>query len=144
MGILSISLGKLRTTEIEAHILLLGLSGTGKTILLYQLKLNETVTTQCQVYDVGIHEKSSTLWRHYYPNTDGVSLWLTVWTMNAFNLSGAQPPIGVAEKMGLKEKLGKTWHVQGCCAVSRKGIPEAMEKLSEMVRWSGFYQKTWG
>jgi len=61
---------------------------TGKTTLLYKLKLNETVSTiptigfnvetvsPCRgvsftVWDVGGQDKLRPLWRHYFQNTEG-------------------------------------------------------------------------
>jgi ADP-ribosylation factor protein 1 len=61
---------------------------TGKTTMLYKLKLNETVTTiptigfnvetvsPCSgvtftVWDVGGQDKIRQLWRHYYQNAEG-------------------------------------------------------------------------
>ena len=63
---------------------------TGKTTVLYKIKLNETVNTiptigfnvetvsPCKgvtftVWDVGGQEKIRQLWRHYYQNTEGLA-----------------------------------------------------------------------
>ncbi|XP_033025182.1 ADP-ribosylation factor 6-like [Lacerta agilis] len=53
---------------------------------------------------------------------------------NKQDLPGAWPPLEVAEKMGVGKLREHQWHVQGCCAVNGDGIPEAMWKLSEMVK----------
>ena len=87
MGLLSL-LRKLRKTEKEARILILGLDNAGKTTILSQLKLGEVVTTiptigfnvetveykniSFTVWDVGGQDKIRPLWRHYYQNTQGV------------------------------------------------------------------------
>ncbi|KAJ7313679.1 hypothetical protein JRQ81_005285 [Phrynocephalus forsythii] len=114
------------------------------------------------MWDVGGQTRIRTLWKHYYTNTDGIVFMvdsvdcerfeearleleglLEVREMdgvpllllaNKQDLPGAWPPMEVAEKMRLRKMPGHRWQVQGCCAVSGEGIPEAMEKLSEMVK----------
>ena len=72
----------------ECRILMVGLDAAGKTTILYKLKLGEVVTTiptigfnvesveyknlAFNVWDVGGQDKIRLLWRHYYPNTQGV------------------------------------------------------------------------
>ncbi|XP_061445509.1 uncharacterized protein LOC133366441 [Rhineura floridana] len=103
-----------------------------------------------------------TLWTYYHANTDGLVFMVDsvdyvrfeeakfeleallvspdlqgvplVLLANKQDLPGAWPPMEVAERMGLRKLQGHRWHVQGCCAVSGEGIPEAMVKLSEMVK----------
>ncbi|XP_072860461.2 uncharacterized protein LOC110087902 [Pogona vitticeps] len=114
------------------------------------------------MWDVGGQDRIRTLWRHYYTNTDGIVFMVDsvdserfekarlelegildtremegvplLLLANKQDLPGAWPPMEVAEKMRLREMRWHRWHVQGCCAVSGDGIPEAMEKLSEMVK----------
>ncbi|KAJ6651563.1 hypothetical protein lerEdw1_020839 [Lerista edwardsae] len=171
---------------IQARILLLGLSGAGKTTVLYRLKLNEPPRTIPTVgfnvetiqpvnnitftmWDVGGGDKMKAMWRHYYADTDGVvfvvdSVDCSLFEEARFNLQavmsaadldgvplvllankqdlpGACPPVELAEKMGVERKRhGPEWHVQGCCAVSGDGLPEAMAKLADMVTT---YRNTW-
>ena len=70
------------------RILQVGLDSTGKTTILYKLKLNEIVTpfptigfnvemirykdVDLTIWDVGGCDKIKPLWRHYYQNTQGV------------------------------------------------------------------------
>ena len=72
----------------EVKILMLGLDAAGKTTILYQLKMGETVKTiptigfnvetldykglNFTVWDVGGQDKIRVLWKHYYQNTDGL------------------------------------------------------------------------
>ena len=72
----------------EARILMLGLDGAGKTTILYQLKLGETVKTiptigfnfetidyknfNFTIWDVGGQNKIRYLWKEYYYHTDGL------------------------------------------------------------------------
>ncbi len=69
-------------------MLMVGLDAAGKTTILYQLKMNETVKTiptigfnvetldykglNFTVWDVGGQDKIRVLWKHYYQNTDGL------------------------------------------------------------------------
>lgn len=72
----------------EVRMLMVGLDAAGKTTILYQLKMNETVKTiptigfnvetldykglNFTVWDVGGQDKIRVLWKHYYQNTDGL------------------------------------------------------------------------
>lgn len=72
----------------EMRILMVGLDASGKTTILYKLKLGEVVTTiptigfnvetveykniSFTVWDVGGQDKIRPLWRHYYQNTQGL------------------------------------------------------------------------
>lgn len=72
----------------DTRILMVGLDAAGKTTILYKLKLGEVVTTLptlgfnletveyknvCfTVWDVGGQDKLRCLWRHYYPDTQGI------------------------------------------------------------------------
>ena len=69
----------------DVRMLMVGLDAAGKTTILYQLKMNETVKTiptigfnvetldykglNFTVWDVGGQDKIRQLWRHYYQNT---------------------------------------------------------------------------
>jgi small GTP-binding protein len=70
------------------RLLILGPANTGKTVILYKLKLGEVVRAiptigfnveevdyqdiSFTIWDVGGQEKIRPLWRHYYKNTDGL------------------------------------------------------------------------
>lgn len=72
----------------ERKIVMVGLDAAGKTTILYQLKMGETVKTiptigfnvetldykglNFTVWDVGGQDKIRVLWKHYYQNTDGL------------------------------------------------------------------------
>ena len=72
----------------NVRILMVGLDAAGKTTVLYQLKMGETVKTiptigfnvetldykglNFTVWDVGGQDKIRQLWKHYYQNTDGL------------------------------------------------------------------------
>jgi len=72
----------------ERRVLIIGLDAAGKTTLLYQLKLGETVTTiptigfnvetvsyknvTFAMWDISGQEKLRPLWRHYISDTDAV------------------------------------------------------------------------
>jgi len=76
------------TGKRDVRILMVGLNAAGKTTILYQLKMNETVKTiptigfnvetldykglNFTVWDVGGQDKIRVLWKHYYQNTDGL------------------------------------------------------------------------
>ena len=72
----------------ERRILMVGLDAAGKTTVLYQFRLGETITTiptigfnvetvqyknvNFTVWDIGGQSKIRPLWRHYYSNVDCV------------------------------------------------------------------------
>jgi small GTP-binding protein len=72
----------------DVRMLMVGLDAAGKTTILYQLKMGETVKTiptigfnvetldykglNFTVWDVGGQDKIRVLWKHYYQNTDGL------------------------------------------------------------------------
>ncbi|XP_065580899.1 ADP-ribosylation factor 1-like 2 [Artemia franciscana] len=74
--------------KFQMRILMVGLDGSGKTTILYKLKLGEIVTTiptigfnvetveykniSFTVWDIGGQERVRALWRHYFENTQGV------------------------------------------------------------------------
>jgi len=75
-------------SKLSLRVLMLGLDMAGKTLLMYKLKLNDTVTTiptigfnvetikyqksDFTIWDVGGQDKIRPLWRHYYQNTQAV------------------------------------------------------------------------
>lgn len=75
-------------SDMKAKILMLGLDGAGKTTILYQMKLNEAVSSvptvgfnveeinykglQFTVWDIGGQSKLRDLWHHYYQGSDAV------------------------------------------------------------------------
>jgi small GTP-binding protein len=72
----------------DIRMLMVGLDAAGKTTILYQLKMEETVKTiptigfnvetldykglNLTVWDVYGQDKLRVLWKHYYQNTDGL------------------------------------------------------------------------
>ncbi|XP_069761142.1 ADP-ribosylation factor 1-like [Narcine bancroftii] len=83
-----VSLFKEMFMKKEMRILMVGLDASGKTTILYKLKLGEIVTTiptigfnvetveyksvSFTVWDVGGQDKIRPLWRHYFQNTQGL------------------------------------------------------------------------
>ena len=72
----------------EFRVIILGLDNSGKTTLLYQLKMGEVVNCiptlgfnvetieiynkKLTIWDIGGQERIRTLWKHYYDNTQGI------------------------------------------------------------------------
>merc|ERR1712000_425853 len=88
MGLTISSLFSKLFMKKSMRILMVGLDATGKTTILYKLKLGEIVTTiptigfnvetveykkiNFTVWDVGGQDKIRPLWRHYFQNTQGL------------------------------------------------------------------------
>ncbi|CAL1570574.1 unnamed protein product [Knipowitschia caucasica] len=81
----------------QAHVLMLGLDGSGKTSLLYKLKFNENVWTVqtvgfnvesldadrsslvLTVWDIGGQRAMRPHWKHFYPDAAGVLFVVDSW-----------------------------------------------------------------
>ncbi|CAA2964784.1 ADP-ribosylation factor 2-like isoform X1 [Olea europaea subsp. europaea] len=88
MGMAISRLVKKLFAKREMRILMVGLDASGKTTILYKLKLGEIITTiptigfnvetvdyknvSFTVWDVGGQDKIRPLWRHYFKNTNGL------------------------------------------------------------------------
>ncbi|KDP47141.1 hypothetical protein JCGZ_22137 [Jatropha curcas] len=88
MGKIISRLVKRFLSKSKVRILMLGLDSSGKTTILYKLKLGEIVTTiptigfnvetveykniSFSVWDVGGQQKIRPLWRHYFQNVEGL------------------------------------------------------------------------
>ncbi|XP_061354551.1 uncharacterized protein LOC133299131 [Gastrolobium bilobum] len=88
MGKIISRLAKGFLQKFEWRILMVGLDSSGKTTILYKLKMGETVRTiptigfnvesieyknvRFTIWDVGGQNKIRSLWRHYFQNTNGV------------------------------------------------------------------------
>ncbi|XP_074286285.1 ADP-ribosylation factor-like [Silene latifolia] len=88
MGISTSRLLKKLGSRRPVKILMVGLDASGKTTILYKLKLGEVVTTlptigfnvetveykniSFAVWDIGGQDKIRALWRHYIQNTQGL------------------------------------------------------------------------
>ena len=80
-------MSKLFGNEEETKLLMLGLDCSGKTTIIYKMKLGEVVKTlptigfnmetvtfkrtKLNVWDVGGQSKIRLLWRNYFPGTQG-------------------------------------------------------------------------
>ncbi|WCJ17784.1 ADP-ribosylation factor [Euphorbia peplus] len=88
MGTIITRLAKRFLPKSRVRILMVGLDSSGKTTILYKLKLGEMVTTvptigfnvetlefkniNLSIWDVGGQQKIRPLWKHYFKNVDGV------------------------------------------------------------------------
>ncbi|CAN0878895.1 ADP-ribosylation factor 1 [Linum grandiflorum] len=88
MGTMISRIAKLFFPKSRVRILMIGLDGSGKTTILYKLKIGETVTTtptigfnvetvqyknvSFSVWDVGGQHKIRGLWRHYFHDVEGL------------------------------------------------------------------------
>ena len=86
MGFLISKLWTMILGKNDVRILMVGLDAAGKTTILYQLRMGQTIKTiptigfnvetleykgvNFTVWDVGGQDKIRILWKHYYQNTD--------------------------------------------------------------------------
>ena len=88
MGFLLTKLWTSLVGKKDVRIVMVGLDAAGKTTILYQLRMGQTIKTiptigfnvetleykgvNFTVWDVGGQDKIRVLWKHYYQNTDGL------------------------------------------------------------------------
>eukprot|EP00897_Mesotaenium_endlicherianum_P002442 jgi/Mesen1/2225/ME000152S01314 len=137
---------------------MLGLDAAGKTTILYKLHIGEILSTvptigfnvekvqyknvQFTVWDVGGQEKLRPLWRHYFNNTDGLTIISDPLMRNSAilvfankqDLKGALSPAQVAEQLGVSVLKSRYWHVQGTCAPKGDGLYEGMDWLATTLK----------
>ena len=110
------------------------------------------------VWDVGGQDKIRVLWKHYYQNTDGLIFVVdsndreriedsaeelqkmlaeeelkdcAILVMaNKQDLNGALPPGEVTEQLGMGKLKGRTWLVQGTCAITGQGLKEGLDWMA--------------
>merc|ERR1712078_793895 len=133
MGIFSKVFGQL-VGKKDCRILMVGLDASGKTTILYKLKLGEVVTTiptigfnvetveykniSFTVWDVGGQDKIRPLWRHYFQNTQGL-----IFVVD----SNDRDRIGEARDEMSRQR---NWYIQSTCATSGEGLYEGLDWLS--------------
>lgn len=113
------------------------------------------------VWDVGGQDKIRLLWRHYYQNTQGLifvvdsndrdrieenreelhkmlaeeelkDAVLLVYA-NKQDITGAMQPPEMTDRLGLQTIRGRTWFMQGTCALKGDGLLEGLDWLSKHV-----------
>jgi ADP-ribosylation factor 1/2 len=144
---------------------------------LYKLKLGEIVTTiptigfnvetvdyknlTFTVWDVGGQDKIRLLWKHYYPNTQGVIFivdsadrdrageardelhrmmnedelrdsCLLVFA-NKQDLPNAMTAADISDKLGLHSLRAHDWYIQSACATTGEGLYEGLDWLAQSI-----------
>ncbi|CAF1456886.1 unnamed protein product [Adineta steineri] len=140
----------------EAKILMVGLDGAGKTIILYRLKLEETITSistigfnaetinykniSFTIWDVGglifvvdsndrerIGETSEELQRMLEDDElKRVSLLIFA---NKQDISNVMNTTEITEKLDLHSLSNRNWYIQTACAISGDGLGEGLDWL---------------
>nr|GMC62401.1 ADP-ribosylation factor 1-like 2 [Ipomoea batatas]GMC87752.1 ADP-ribosylation factor 1-like 2 [Ipomoea batatas] len=142
----------------EMRVVMLGLDAAGKTTILYKLHIGEVLSTVptigfnvekvqyknviFTVWDVGGQEKLRPLWRHYFTNSDGLTIIRDPFMLNAVilvfankqDLKGAMTPMEVCEGLGLYDLRNRKWHIQGTCALKGDGLYEGLDWLASTLK----------
>lgn len=163
--------------NMEARILMLGLDAAGKTTITYKLKLGENLNTtptigfgvetikfknvSFNVWDIGGQDRIRALWRHYYPNTQGVIFVVDSTDRDRINLAkeelhkllgeedlrdaqllvlankqdmGVMSVAEVIDKMDLASLRGRDWFCQGCSALTGTGLYEGLDWMVKKLK----------
>ena len=113
------------------------------------------------VWDVGGQDKIRPLWKHYYPNTQGVIFivdsadrdrageardelhrmmnedelrdsCLLVFA-NKQDLPNAMTAAEISDKLGLHSLRARDWYIQSACATSGEGLYEGLDWLAQSI-----------
>ncbi|XP_075673275.1 ADP-ribosylation factor 2 isoform X2 [Castanea sativa] len=162
MGAIISRLAKRFLTKCEMRILMVGLDASGKTTILYKLKLGEIVTSiptigfnvetveykniSFTVWDVGGQDKIRPLWRHYFQNTQGLIFVVDsndrerleearneLHRILVEDLPNSMSASEVADKLGLYSLNQRPWYVQRASATSGQGLYEGLDWLSNNI-----------
>ncbi|XP_022872885.1 ADP-ribosylation factor 1-like [Olea europaea var. sylvestris] len=162
------------SSKKEVSILMVGLDATGKTTIMNKLKLGEIITTSrtmgfnveafennninFTIWDFDGDDKIRLLWRHYFPNTQGIifvvdsndrdriveardelhrmlnedelrDVPLLVFA-NKQDLPHAMTVAEITDKLGLHSLRKHHWYIQSTYATSEKGLYEGLNWLS--------------
>ena len=160
----------------NCRMLLLGLDAAGKTTITYKMKLGEMLNTiptigfnvetlkfkniEFNIWDIGGQNKIRTLWRHYFPNTNGIIFVIDSSDKQRINEAKKeidylmqhddlkecpqlifankldQNVMSVAEvidKLELQNIRGREWFCQGCSALTGTGLYEGFDWMANKI-----------
>ena len=160
----------------EFRILMLGLDAAGKTSITYKLKLGENIQTtptigfgvetiefkniKFNVWDIGGQDKIRGLWRHYFPNTQGLIYVIDSSDRERIGIAkdtlhsmlqeedlkdsvllifankqdlGVMSVAEVIDKLDLQSIRGRDWFCQGTSALTGTGLYEGLNWMTEKL-----------
>ena len=161
----------------EFRILMLGLDAAGKTSITYKLKLGENIQTtptigfgvetiefkniKFNVWDIGGQDKIRGLWRHYFPNTQGLIYVIDSSDRERIGIAkdtlhsmlqeedlkdsvllifankqdlGVMSVAEVIDKLDLQSLRGRDWFCQGTSALSGTGLYEGLNWMCKKLK----------
>ncbi|CAI0445743.1 unnamed protein product [Linum tenue] len=131
MGLIISRIAKLFFPKSKVRILMVGLDASGKTTILYKLKLGETVTTTptigFNVETVEYKNVSFSVWDNELRDSA-----LLVFA-NKQDFPDAMNTSEVAHKLGLHSLGHRQWFVQCSSATSGEGLYEGLNWLSTII-----------
>ena len=137
----------------EVRIVMVGLDAAGKTTVLYNLKLGETVTTiptigfnvetveyknlSFTMFDVGGQDKIRPLWHHYYQNSDAI-----IFVVDSNDRERAQVAREELEAMLSTDEL-RGAHL--LVLANKQDVPDAMSvsEVTEALGLNGVNDRKW-
>ena len=173
-----LEINKIKESKIDYRILMIGLDGSGKTTILYQLKMGETVKTiptigfnvetldfkraNLTIWDVGGADKIRILWKHYFPDTEGLIFVIDSYDKDRIDESAEElkkllseeelkdcPVLIFANKQDLNNVLApgelterlnlgylgqnREWIVKGSSGTTGQGLKEGLDWLTDIL-----------
>eukprot|EP00501_MAST-03F_sp_TOSAG23-6_P001480 GSMAST32.ASY1.ANO1.1538.1 assembled CDS len=149
MGLLSM-LKKMKGTDAEARILVLGLDNAGKTTILkklsdedpsdisptqgFNIKSITHAGFKIAVWDIGGQKSIRQFWNQYYTGTDVLIYVVDSADSPRIEESGMElTKLLNAEGLQEANLLNRAWHIQSCSAKTGEGLMEGMEKAMEWI-----------
>ena len=176
MGLLASKVWNYFTSIKDCRIILLGLDAAGKTTITYKMKLGEVLSStptigfnvetiefrniKFNIWDIGGQTKLRSLWRHYFPNTNGIIFVIDSsdrarigeakkeidFLMQDEDLKGCPQLIlankldlgvmsvaEVIDKLDLQSIRGRDWFCQGCSALTGTGLYEGFDWMGKRI-----------
>ena len=169
----------------KLKLLMLGVDAVGKTTILYKLRLGKVVSSVPTVgfnvetieykstsiisWDLGGSARLKLLWRHYYPETQGIIFVVDssdkdsideakeylssllfeellkdavlLVLANKQDISGVLSVTEIAEMFDLTTFKNREWHIQGTCAKTGEGLYAGFEWLTQTISKKRMSQK---
>ncbi|KAG5513519.1 hypothetical protein PMAC_000951 [Pneumocystis sp. 'macacae'] len=147
MGILFSKIWSRLLMSQEKKIVIIGLDNAGKSTILYQFLLGQAIQIQPTIgsnveeivyknikflmWDLGGQTSLRQSWHTYYKSTSAVILDLKDSILLVFankqDIENSLSPNEISDALGLVDFKDRSWHIQGCCALTGDGLYKGLD-----------------